>query len=156
MQPFDQRIRAPRAIPCSNNNASEGGDNVLCVREIFNKILEDYPELKGHLADNAEIVVDVTFERAVMLIAKAMVLTNEQLLRVQGMRLLPTEDKATDMDGCDNFYFRFFDRQKHFLLNFLVRFLRRIRAQTHQLKGWPHGLLPSPRLYTSVILCQGM
>jgi hypothetical protein len=46
------------------------GITFVRVREIFNEILEDYPELKGYLADNAEIVVDVTFERAVMQIAK--------------------------------------------------------------------------------------
>jgi hypothetical protein len=31
-----------------------------------------------------------------------MLLTNGQLCRVQGLRLLPTEDEATDMDGCEN------------------------------------------------------
>jgi hypothetical protein len=80
----------------------KAGITFVRVREIFNEILEDYPELKGHLADNAEIVVDVTFERAIMQIAKGMVLTNEQLRRVQGLRLLPTEDEATDMDGCES------------------------------------------------------
>jgi hypothetical protein len=36
---------------------------LVSVQEIFNNILEDYPELKGRLADDAGIVVDVTFKR---------------------------------------------------------------------------------------------
>ncbi len=47
--------------------------------------------------------MDATFECAATQITKGMVLTNEQLRRVQeGLRLLPTEDEATDMDGCEN------------------------------------------------------
>jgi hypothetical protein len=75
------------------------GITFLRVREIFDEILEDYPELGSYLAVDAEIVVDVTFERALMQIAKGMVLTNEQLLRVKGL-LAPTD--ATYMADCDN------------------------------------------------------
>ena len=67
----------------------EGGITFLRVREIFDTILEEnYPELSGHLATDAEIVENVEFERAVVKIAKGLILTEEQRNSVRVL-LLP-------------------------------------------------------------------
>jgi hypothetical protein len=42
------------------------GITFLRVREIFDTILEDYPELSGHLGPASSIIVDVAFEMAVI------------------------------------------------------------------------------------------
>ena len=57
----------------------EEGITFLQVQEIFDTMLEeDYLELIGHLATNAEIVENVEFERAVAKIgAKGLILTEE-------------------------------------------------------------------------------
>ena len=52
----------------------EEGITFLRVREIFDTMLEeDYPELSGHLATDAEIVENVEFERAIVKIAKGLI-----------------------------------------------------------------------------------
>jgi hypothetical protein len=54
------------------------GITFLRVREIFDTILEDYPELSGHLGPASTIIVDVAFEMAVIKIAKGQVLSEEE------------------------------------------------------------------------------
>ena len=52
-------------------------------------MLENYPELSGHLRPDTKIVVDAIFEKALICIAKGLVLTTEQQQSVQGL-LCPT------------------------------------------------------------------
>jgi hypothetical protein len=73
----------------------EDGITSLRVREIFDTMLEkDYPELSGYLATDAESVENVEFERAVVKIAKGLILTEEQRESVRGL-LLPAASVAT-------------------------------------------------------------
>lgn len=67
------------------------GITFLRVREIFDTILEDYPELSGHLGPASSIIVDVAFEMAVTKIAKGQVLSEEERECVK--RLLRQEDE---------------------------------------------------------------
>ncbi len=67
----------------------EEGITFVGVRDVFDSVLEDYPELSGHLCPDAKIVVDAIFEKAVIRIAKGLVLTTEQRQSVQGL-LRPT------------------------------------------------------------------
>ena len=55
------------------------------VRDIFDSVLIDYPELSGHLGPGAKIVVDAVFEKAIVQIAKGVVLTPEERQSVQGL-----------------------------------------------------------------------
>ena len=63
----------------------EEGITFVRVREMFDTILEDYPELNGHIGADASIIVDKVFEKAVIQIAKGRVLTEEQRVQVQGL-----------------------------------------------------------------------
>ena len=73
----------------------EEGITFLRVREIFDTMLEeDYPELSGHLATDAEIVENVEFERAVVKIAKGLILTEEQRESVRGL-MVPAASVGT-------------------------------------------------------------
>jgi hypothetical protein len=56
----------------------EEGITFVGRRDVFDSVLEDYPELSGHLCPDAKIVVDAIFEKAVIWIAKGLVLTTEQ------------------------------------------------------------------------------
>ena len=50
----------------------------LEAREIFNLFLKDFPDLKGHLANDARIVENNVFEKAVLRISIGLPLTDEQ------------------------------------------------------------------------------
>jgi hypothetical protein len=63
----------------------EEGITFVRVREMFDTILENYPELNGHIGADASIIVDKVFEKAVIQIAKGQVLTEEQRVQVQGL-----------------------------------------------------------------------
>lgn len=56
----------------------EEGITFVGVRDIFDSVLIDYPELSGHLGPGAKIVVDAVFEKAIVQIAKGVVLTPEE------------------------------------------------------------------------------
>ena len=73
----------------------EEGVTFLRVQEIFDTMLEeDYPELSGNLATDAEIVENVEFERSVVKIAKGLILTEEQRESVRGL-MVPAPSVAT-------------------------------------------------------------
>ena len=65
----------------------EEGITFVGACDVFDSVLEDYPELSGHLRPDAKIVVDAIFEKAVIRIAKGLVLTTEQRQSVQGFVL---------------------------------------------------------------------
>jgi hypothetical protein len=56
----------------------EEGVAFLRVQEIFDTMLEeDYSELSGHLATDADIAENIEFERAIVKIARGLILTEE-------------------------------------------------------------------------------
>ena len=67
------------------------GITFLRVREIFDTLLDDYPEMGGHLSADAEIVVDRVFERSVMKVSKGLTLTEEERHSISCL-LLPVHD----------------------------------------------------------------
>jgi len=52
-------------------------------REIFDLFLKDYPEFAHHIGDEAAIIEDEVFEKAVMRLARGLQLTEEQRLAAQ-------------------------------------------------------------------------
>ena len=77
------------------------GITFLRVREIFDTILEDYPELDGHIGAEAEIIVNVAFEKAVMKIAKGHLLSEDERELVKGLLrpVHPNGSTAGSFDG---------------------------------------------------------
>ena len=73
------------------------GITLVRVREIFDSLLDDYPELGGHLDPDASIVVNPVFERAVLQISKGQLLTDEERNSVSCM-VLPTPMNVDDDD----------------------------------------------------------
>ena len=67
----------------------------LEVRELFQEVLEDFPDFKHYLADDANIVEDPLFEKAIVRISKGLPLSDEQ--KQAAARLLKCEA------GGDNF-----------------------------------------------------
>jgi hypothetical protein len=65
------------------------GITFVRVREIFDEVLLDFPELSTHLADDADIVKNPIFEKAIVRISKGLKLTDEQ--RIEAVRLLKSE-----------------------------------------------------------------
>jgi hypothetical protein len=63
----------------------EEGITFVRVREMFDTILDDYPELNDHIGADASIIVDKVFEKSVMQIVKGRVLNVEQRVQVQGL-----------------------------------------------------------------------
>ncbi len=73
----------------------EEGVAFLRVQEIFDTMLEeDYSELSGHLATDADIAENIEFERAIVKIARGLILTEEHGESVWGL-LLPAASDAT-------------------------------------------------------------
>jgi hypothetical protein len=64
------------------------GVTVLEVREIFDFVLEDYPELGFYLSETAEIIQDKLFERAIMKIHKEVPLNANEMLIVAKLKKL--------------------------------------------------------------------
>ncbi len=50
----------------------------LKVREIFDTVMDDFPELSGHLAANAKIVANPIFESAKLKISKGHPISDEE------------------------------------------------------------------------------
>jgi hypothetical protein len=71
------------------------GMSFLEVRELFQEVLEDFPDFKHYLADDANIVEDPLFEKAIVRISKGLPLSDEQ--KQAAARLLKCEA------GGDNF-----------------------------------------------------
>jgi hypothetical protein len=65
-------------------------------REIFDLFVKDYPDFKHYIADDAAIVKDVVFERAIMKIARGFPLSEEE--RIAGLRLLQPDDPNVQGD----------------------------------------------------------
>jgi hypothetical protein len=65
------------------------GITLVRVRELFDSVMVDYPELAGHLAPDASIVVNPIFERAVIQISRGMSLSEEEKESVSSMLLPP-------------------------------------------------------------------
>jgi hypothetical protein len=84
----------------------------LEAQEIFNLFLKDFPDFEGHLADDARIVENKVFEKAVLRVSKGLPLTNEQrhaasiLLKSdttdEDMGALSEEDAGGDNDDYDD------------------------------------------------------
>lgn len=66
----------------------------LCVRDIFDNVMIDYPELAGHLSSTAKIVNNPVFERAVVQIAMGHILTEDEKSSVSCL-LLPIVDDSS-------------------------------------------------------------
>jgi hypothetical protein len=95
IQSVGKGLCSSQAFQPNHGLAARGGNNMLRVQEIFDTMLEeDYPELSGHLAADTEIVENVEFERAVVKIAKGLILTEERRESVRGL-LLPAASVAT-------------------------------------------------------------
>jgi hypothetical protein len=89
------------------------GMSFLEVRELFQEVLEDFPDFKHYLADDANIVEDPLLEKAIVRIIKGLPLSDEQkqaaarLLKCEagGDNFLPvtdnnqSSDDVTDEDG---------------------------------------------------------
>jgi len=75
----------------------EEGISFLRVREIFDTVLDDYPELGSHLASDASIVKFPLFERAVAKIAEGRQVTNAERASVRCL-LKPVVDADDDND----------------------------------------------------------
>ena len=74
------------------------GTTSLQVREIFDHVLEDYPDFKKYLAINAHIVHDKLFELAVMKVTKGEELNAEESKKVAKLR----KTHAVPADGMSN------------------------------------------------------
>jgi hypothetical protein len=78
------------------------GITFVRVREIFDEVLRNFPELSTHLADDADIVKNPVFEKAVVSISKGLKLTDEQ--RLEAVRLLKSEpeflETTSDSQEC--------------------------------------------------------
>jgi len=72
------------------------------VREIFDTVMDDYPELGGHLAANAAIVSNPTFERAVSKIAKGHPISDEERDSVSCLLKPVIEDERVQADVSDD------------------------------------------------------
>lgn len=72
------------------------------VREIFDTVMDDYPELGGHLAANAAIVSNPTFERAVSKIAKGHPISDEERNSVSCLLKPVIEDERVQADVSDD------------------------------------------------------
>jgi hypothetical protein len=70
------------------------GITFVRVREIFDEVLRNFPELSTHLADDADIVKNPVFEKAVVSISKGLKLTDEQ--RLEAIRLLKSEPELLE------------------------------------------------------------
>ena len=55
------------------------GITLLEVRDLFEEVMEDYPELGGHLSKDSKIVVNPVFEQAVLKLSKNLVLWNSKV-----------------------------------------------------------------------------
>lgn len=76
------------------------GITLVRVREIFDSVLDDYPELGGHLAPDASIVGNPLFERAVLQLSKGQRLTPEERNSVSCLVLpLPTNVDNNNHDA---------------------------------------------------------
>ena len=69
----------------------------LRIRDIFDNVMIDYPELAGHLLSAAKIVNNPVFERAVVQIAMGHTLTEDKKSSVSCL-LLPIVDDSTGND----------------------------------------------------------
>jgi hypothetical protein len=65
-------------------------------KEIFDLFVKDYPDFKHYIADDAAIVDDVVFKRAIMKIARVLPLSEEE--RIAGLRLLQPDDPNVQGD----------------------------------------------------------
>jgi hypothetical protein len=71
------------------------------VREIFDTVMDDYPELGGHLAANAAIVSNPIFERAVSKIAKGHPISEEERDSVSCLLKPVMDDGRVEVDVAD-------------------------------------------------------
>ena len=75
---------------------------LLCVRELFNSVMFDSPELAGHLALDAKIVVEPIFERAVIKISAGLARSDVERGSVSKLFLqLPTNMAKNEANGAD-------------------------------------------------------
>ena len=75
------------------------GITLLEVRKLFEEVMEDYPELSGHLSEDMKIVVNPVFERAVLKLSKNLVLSDVEQQSVS-CQLLPDVHDANDAQQC--------------------------------------------------------
>ena len=69
-------------------------------REIFDLFLKDYPDFQHHIGDEASIIENVTFEKAVMRISRGMSLSDSQ--RRAALRLLKSTNEIPRADEVCN------------------------------------------------------
>ena len=65
-------------------------------REIFDRLLRDYPEFQHHIGDAARIIQDEVFEKVVMRISRGLPLSEEQ--RVAAQLLVKPEEQLNELE----------------------------------------------------------
>ena len=70
------------------------------VRNIFNVLIEDFPEMEHHLGERSSLVVDPDFEVGIMRISRGMPLTREQQNAVKNL-VKPDTPEVADIDSDD-------------------------------------------------------
>lgn len=74
------------------------GITLVEVQDLFDEVLEDYPELCGHLSVDSKIVVNPVFEKAVLKLSKNLTLSDAERQCVSCL-LLPDENGAANNDS---------------------------------------------------------
>lgn len=96
-------------------------------REIFDLFLKDYPDFEHYIGDEALIIENEKFEKAIMRIARGMALSDSQ--RQAALRLLkPTEDETPHQEVSDDDYHQQEPQQSYSQL--LQRKLKRQKRAT--------------------------
>ena len=72
--------------------------NLLSVRVIFDKLIEEIPELAAYLSNNSSIVVNKDFENAVVKLQKGQELTTREKSMLGSFKV-STDDENTPADG---------------------------------------------------------
>jgi hypothetical protein len=70
------------------------------VRNFFNVLIEDFPEMEHHLGERSSLVVDPDFEVGIMRISRGMPLTREQQNAVKNL-VKPDTPEVADIDNDD-------------------------------------------------------
>ena len=65
-------------------------------REIFDLFLIDFPDFAHYISNEASIIEDEMFEKAVMQLARGMPLTEEQRNSIQGLLVKPDNNQGTE------------------------------------------------------------
>jgi hypothetical protein len=103
------------------------GITFVTVREMFDAMIEDYPEFGKHLGRNAKIVNSLLFEKTVMTIAKGLPLTEEEELLARP--LVKTEQVQT---AANSVCVSLNDDENEILANYALALEQRLKRQKRE------------------------